>query len=134
MTGIFSKAFVNIFAVRLLISGVEISPIDDIKFLIKNTVIPQKKKKIQDGECGEEGANGEDTRVAVIETATGRTLTGDDAPLMSQLTAFLETHPGWEPVDSDSEEDDEDEEDENEEKDDKDEKDEKASGKLSDLN
>ena len=76
----------------------------------------QKKKRLQDGENGEDGANGDDTRVGVIEVATGRTLTGDDAPLMSQLSAFLEAHPGWEPIDSDSEDDEEDEEEDNEEK------------------
>lgn len=30
---------------------------------------------------------------------------------MSQLSAFLEAHPGWEPIDSESEEDEDDEED-----------------------
>lgn len=35
---------------------------------------------------------------------------------MSQLSAFLEAHPGWEPIDSESEDDDEDEEDESENK------------------
>lgn len=74
-----------------------------------------QKKRLQDGENGEDSANGEDRRVGVIEVATGRTLTGDDAPLMSQLAAFLESHPGWEAIDSDSEDDD-DEEEENEEK------------------
>lgn len=32
---------------------------------------------------------------------------------MSQLPAFLEAHPGWEPIESDSEEDDDDDEEEN---------------------
>lgn len=73
----------------------------------------QKKKKLQDGENAEDGGANDDTRVGVIETATGRTLTGDEAPLMSQLSAFLEAHPGWEPIESDSEEDEEDDEEEN---------------------
>lgn len=73
----------------------------------------QKKKKLQDGENAEDGAGNDDTRVSVIETATGRTLTGDEAPLLSQLPAFLEAHPGWEPIESESEEDDDDDEDEN---------------------
>jgi len=73
----------------------------------------QKKKKLQDGENAEDGGANDDTRIGVIETATGRTLTGDEAPLMSQLSAFLEAHPGWEPIESESEEDDDDEEEEN---------------------
>lgn len=76
-------------------------------------MIKQKKKKLQDGENGEDGGANDDTRVGVIETATGRTLTGDEAPLMSQLSAFLEAHPGWEPIESDSEDDDEEDEEEN---------------------
>lgn len=43
--------------------------------------------------------------------ATGLRLTGEDAPTMSQLSAFLEAHPGWEPIDSESEDDDEEDED-----------------------
>lgn len=74
-------------------------------------MIIQKKKKLQDGENTEDGIN-DDARIGVIETATGRTLTGDEAPLMSQLSAFLEAHPGWEPVESDSEDDDDDDEEE----------------------
>lgn len=74
-------------------------------------MIIQKKKKLQDSENAEDGAANDDTHVGVIETITGRTLTGDEAPLMSQLSAFLEVHPGWEPIESDSEEDSDDEED-----------------------
>lgn len=77
-------------------------------------MVKQKKKKLQDGENAEDGGSNDDTRVGVIETITGRTLTGDEAPLMSQLSAFLEAHPGWEPIESESEEDDDDEEEENE--------------------
>lgn len=45
---------------------------------------------------------------------TGRQLQGDEAPLASQLGAWLEAHPGWEPVeDSDDEDDDDDSDDEN---------------------
>lgn len=76
-------------------------------------MIIQKKKKLQDGENGEDGGANDDTRVGVIETATGRTLTGDEAPLMSQLSAFLEAHPGWEPIESDSEDDDDEDEEDN---------------------
>lgn len=38
---------------------------------------------------------------------------------MSQLSAFLEAHPGWEPIESDSEDDDDDDEEENGESEDK---------------
>lgn len=64
---------------------------------------------MQDGETAEDGSANDDARVGVIDTATGRTLTGDEAPLMSQLSAFLEAHPGWEPIESESEDDEEDE-------------------------
>ncbi|XP_043263917.1 ATP-dependent helicase brm [Colletes gigas] len=73
----------------------------------------KKKKKMQDGEGGEDGNSNEDTRIGVIEIATGRTLTGEEAPLMSQLSAFLESHPGWEPIESESEDDDDDDDDDN---------------------
>ncbi|XP_048506036.1 ATP-dependent helicase brm isoform X2 [Athalia rosae] len=66
----------------------------------------KKKKKLQESEGGEDGTGNGDIRVSVIETSTGRTLTGDDAPPLSQLPAFLESHPGWEAVDTDSDEDD----------------------------
>lgn len=54
-------------------------------------------KKQQD-----KGDENEDAHVEVIEIATGRTLTGEEAPMMSQLSAFLESHPGWEPIESES--------------------------------
>ena len=46
------------------------------------------KKRIQqhDGESGQD-----DFRVTVVETATGKTLTGDDAPLASQLQVSTES-------------------------------------------
>ncbi|KAH0564535.1 hypothetical protein KQX54_012628 [Cotesia glomerata] len=74
----------------------------------------KKKKKLQDGTpVNEDGTPAEDTRVHVYEVSTGRTLTGEDAPMMSQLNAFMESHPGWEVMESDSEEDDDDDEEEN---------------------
>ncbi|CAG5095175.1 Similar to brm: ATP-dependent helicase brm (Drosophila melanogaster) [Cotesia congregata] len=74
----------------------------------------KKKKKLQDGtSVNEDGTPAEDTRVHVYEVSTGRTLTGEDAPMMSQLNAFMESHPGWEVIESDSEEDDDDDEEEN---------------------
>ncbi len=48
---------------------------------------------VQEG--GEEGTEEEeDKRVTVIETATGTKLTGEDAPLKSELEKWLEEHPG----------------------------------------
>lgn len=37
----------------------------------------------------------DDLHATVIETATGRVLSGDDAPLESQVQGWLEMHPGW---------------------------------------
>jgi len=63
-----------------------------------------------------------DMRVTVIETATGKKLAGNDAPLASQLETWLEVHPGYEvaprEADSDSDDydfDDDDDDDEDEE-------------------
>lgn len=59
-------------------------------------------------EIDDEGSQGSDKAVTVIETLTGKVLRGDDAPLLSQLQQWLECHPGWEVADSDDEDDDED--------------------------
>ncbi|XP_014258775.1 ATP-dependent helicase brm isoform X2 [Cimex lectularius] len=81
----------------------------------------KKKKKKKVGEGGEAVDNDEssqmsDLHVTVVETVTGRQLQGDEAPLASQLGAWLDAHPGWEPLeDSDEEEDEEESEDENDE-------------------
>ncbi|XP_033227559.1 ATP-dependent helicase brm isoform X2 [Belonocnema kinseyi] len=71
------------------------------------------KKKKKDDEQGEE-TNPEDPRVSVIEIATGRTLVGEDAPRASQLAEFMESHPGWEVIEPDSEEESEEEDEEGE--------------------
>lgn len=42
----------------------------------------------------EEADGGDQTRVAVIEKATGKILSGEDAPLSSELTEWLERNPG----------------------------------------
>lgn len=52
-----------------------------------------------------------DMRVTVIETASGKTLTGDEAPLLRNLYKWLQLHPGWEYVVSDGEESDDDDKD-----------------------
>ncbi|CAB3380991.1 Hypothetical predicted protein [Cloeon dipterum] len=61
----------------------------------------QKKKKGDEGENNDESSQSSDVRVNVIDKATGNTLTGEDAPLASQLKEWLEQHPGWEPEDED---------------------------------
>lgn len=53
----------------------------------------------QQGAAAKEGGetqDGEqtDVRVSVYEVATGRVLSGEEAPLSSQLDAWLEMHPG----------------------------------------
>lgn len=59
----------------------------------------KKKKKKVDGvnpEAMDESSNTSDMRVSVIETATGRILSGEDAPLASQLETWLELNAGYE--------------------------------------
>ena len=51
---------------------------------------------------------GEQRRIPVIETATGRIVLGMEAPTASELDAFLSANPGWEVLpseDSDTSED-----------------------------
>ncbi|GFS49739.1 hypothetical protein NPIL_418521 [Nephila pilipes] len=79
----------------------------------------KKKKKKQQAENAEgndslqeglidECSQQSDLRVNVIETATGKTLTGANAPLASQLEAWLEMHPGYEVAPREASDDDED--------------------------
>nr|CAD7200421.1 unnamed protein product [Timema douglasi] len=81
----------------------------------------RKKKRHKRTEDHEviEGLNDEssqmsDVRVTVIETATGKVLCGDEAPLASQLQTWLDMHTGWEaaPREDDGEDDDDDDDDE----------------------
>ncbi len=44
----------------------------------------------------DESSQHSDLRVHVIETETGKVVTGKDAPLASQLETWLEMHPGYE--------------------------------------
>lgn len=46
----------------------------------------------------DESSQNTDLHVTVMETATGKTLTGDEAPLASEVEAWLDCHPGWELV------------------------------------
>lgn len=81
----------------------------------------KKKKKLGEGEApgtpgttpapGSEGAEDEnsqmsDVHVTVVETATGKQLAGDEAPLARDLSTWLESHPGWEQVEESSDDDD----------------------------
>ncbi|XP_014215979.1 ATP-dependent helicase brm-like [Copidosoma floridanum] len=79
----------------------------NITEMVKQHKIEQKRKKLVEEKKRErkekKHLNGEDRRVGVVEIGTSRTLTGEEAPLMSQLGAFLESHPGWEPIKSGSE-------------------------------
>ncbi|KAK3089324.1 hypothetical protein FSP39_002728 [Pinctada imbricata] len=76
----------------------------------------KKKDEKAKGEDFDDNSNMSEMRVSVIETATGRALTGEEAPLASQLEVWLEAHPGYEVAPrEDGEEDDSDEDDEYEE-------------------
>lgn len=50
-----------------------------------------------------EGEESWEGSVAVVEVATGKVLKGEEAPTPANLQAWLDSHPGWEPYDSDSE-------------------------------
>jgi len=83
----------------------------------------KKKKRLKlnaDGEVieGAEDDNSQmsDMHVTVADPATGKQLSGEDAPLASQLNEWLEAHPGWVVIEDDSDSDsDEDDSDEDEE-------------------
>lgn len=71
----------------------------------------RRKKKVE-GEGGQEGQEGddeeeEDFRVTVREVCTGKEISGDDAPMASEVDAWLELHPGWECVDEFTDDEDE---------------------------
>ena len=55
----------------------------------------RRSKKVHHND---DGTVTEDYHVTVVETATGTTLSGEEAPLASQLQQWLEAHPGWEEV------------------------------------
>ncbi|KAK4337107.1 hypothetical protein RND71_043425 [Anisodus tanguticus] len=65
----------------------------------------KKKKRVKSSENGDnkdaeipvdETSQMSDLHVNVIETATGKVLSGKEAPLSSQIEQWLETHPGYE--------------------------------------
>ncbi|XP_060082596.1 probable global transcription activator SNF2L2 isoform X1 [Ylistrum balloti] len=79
----------------------------------------KNKKKKEPGDHPDnpdESSNMSEPRISVIETNTGKVLSGEDAPMSSQLEAWLEMHPGYEVAPrEDGEEDDEEEEEEEQE-------------------
>uniref|UniRef100_T1GGP4 ATP-dependent helicase brm n=1 Tax=Megaselia scalaris TaxID=36166 RepID=T1GGP4_MEGSC len=99
--------------------------ISNLTQMVKQHKVDQMKKKEEDlnrkkrfknellvsGEyiAIDESCHVADMRVSVVETSTGRRLTGDDAPCLKDLHKWLESHKGWEFVESDSEEEDEEE-------------------------
>lgn len=75
-----------------------------------------KKEILQSGEyiLIEENCGAGDLRVTVMEQATGNRLTGEDAPMLRDLQRWLDAHPGWEWVESESDAESCDEEEKNE--------------------
>lgn len=77
----------------------------------------EKRKKMKKKREGlgldDDGSQGSDRPIPVVEIATGVKLVGEEAPMLSQLQDWLLQHPGWEVADSDDD-DSEDEDEENE--------------------
>ncbi|KAB0802651.1 hypothetical protein PPYR_04837 [Photinus pyralis] len=73
----------------------------------------RKKKQSAEGnmDADDDGSQGSDKPVTVIETSSGKVLSGDEAPMLSQLHQWLEAHPGWEVADTDDEDSEDDQED-----------------------
>ncbi|GAB0086937.1 ATP-dependent helicase brm [Sergentomyia squamirostris] len=63
-----------------------------------------KRELLQSGDYMsiDESCQAADLRVTVMETSTGHKLHGEDAPMLRDLHRWLETHPGWEWVESES--------------------------------
>lgn len=89
---------------------------------IKKKKKKKKKQEIENPDLKEalidETSTASETRVNVIETATGKVLSGEEAPLASQLEAWLEQHPGYEVAPNDEGESDDDDDDDESEDDD----------------
>lgn len=70
-----------------------------------------KKELLQSGEYTmiDESCSAADLRVTVMDQNTGKRLTGEEAPFLRDLQRWLEAHPGYEWVDTDSEGDSDDE-------------------------
>ena len=67
-----------------------------------------KKQQRKEDMAGllDESSQMSDVRIHVKETSTGKILRGDEAPLASELEAWLEKNPGWEEVPRDEDSDD----------------------------
>lgn len=59
-------------------------------------------------DADDDGSQDSQKPVTVVETMTGKRLSGEDAPTLGQLYEWLQQHPGWEAVESDDESEDED--------------------------
>lgn len=75
----------------------------------------KKKKKKRapekaEGDTGSDETSQSELRVTVIETVTGKVLKGEEAPLASQLEAWLEANPGFEVAPREASDDEDDEE------------------------
>ncbi|XP_045467902.1 ATP-dependent helicase brm isoform X1 [Harmonia axyridis] len=74
----------------------------------------KKKKKSLKKEgldIDDDGSQDSQKPVTVVETITGKRLSGEDAPTLGQLNEWLQQHPGWEVVESDDDSDDDDDRD-----------------------
>jgi len=72
-----------------------------------------RKRRATDVE-GEQEEGDPNRHVTVIETSTGTKITGEDAPIKSELKKWLQEHPGFEALDSDEEEEESEQESEDE--------------------
>ncbi|XP_018562327.2 ATP-dependent helicase brm isoform X2 [Anoplophora glabripennis] len=64
----------------------------------------------------DDGSQGSDRPITVVETATGNKLSGEEAPMLSQLQEWLSQNPGWEISDTDDEDSDDDDDNQKEPK------------------
>ncbi|KAJ8974907.1 hypothetical protein NQ317_009836 [Molorchus minor] len=76
--------------------------ISNLTEMVKQHKLEQKRKQ-------QEEEKRKKSRVTVIETVTGKKLSGEDAPMLSQIQEWLSQNPGWEVADTDDEDSDEDE-------------------------
>ncbi|RWS06402.1 Transcription activator BRG1-like protein [Dinothrombium tinctorium] len=78
-----------------LTSG-EVKPMNENSNSMSNAVSTDNSQTGSADGLLDESSQHSDLRINVIETATGKILKGKDAPLSSQLDAWLEMHPGYE--------------------------------------
>ncbi|XP_049887633.1 ATP-dependent helicase brm isoform X2 [Pectinophora gossypiella] len=87
----------------------------------------RKRKLLEGGDIDalDDSSQTSDSRVSVMDPKTGEVLKGDEAPLLSQLKDWMETHPGWEVL-SDSEDSGDDSQDDDEKRERREKRDEKS--------